>query len=74
MQTQTDSAGNVYVDVGNIRVTSVPQTWSGDSGIRIQAYKAEGGLHRGAELPIPDKATAYDLLAAIQRALEENNI
>lgn len=74
MKVETDSAGNAYVDVENIRVTAVPKTWSGDAGIRIQAYKGDGGLHRGAELPIPDKSTAYDFLRAIQRALEENGL
>lgn len=76
MQAQTDSKGNTYFDVGNIRITSVEETWSGDSGIRIQAYKSgtSGALHQGAELPIPDKRTAYDFLKAIHHALEQNGL
>lgn len=74
MEPQTDGAGHVYFDVGNIRVTAIPETWSGEPGIRIQAYKPEGGLFQGAELPVPRKGTAFDLLRAIHRALEENRL
>ncbi len=70
MQQNTDSKGNPYFDVHNLRVTCIGQTWGGSSGIRIQAYTGEGNmLHRGAELPVPDKATAYDLITAIVAAL-----
>lgn len=66
-----DSKGNEYFDVDNIRVTSIGNTWGGNSGIRIQAYKGKGkSLHRGAELPASDPATAYRLIAAIVAAYE----
>lgn len=71
MDKQTDSKGNPYFNVGNLRVTCIGETWGGSSGIRIQAYTGNGSaLHRGAELPVPDKATAYDLIAAIVAALD----
>jgi hypothetical protein len=71
---QIDSKGNEYFDVENIRVTCVGKTWGGDSGIRIQAYKGTGkSLHQGAELPVPDAATAYKLIAAIVAAFELKN-
>lgn len=69
-----DGKGNEYFDVENIRVTCVGKTWGGDSGIRIQAYKGTGNsLHQGAELPVPDAATAYKLIAAIVSAFELKN-
>ena len=71
MTMQSDNKGNQYVDVDNIRITCVGKTWGGDSGIRIQAYKGDGKkLHQGAELPVPDEATAYKLIAAIVAAFE----
>lgn len=70
MEKKTDSKGNVYYDVGNVRVTCLGKTWGDSSGVRIQAYVGEGNkLHRGAELPVPDKATAYDIIAALTAAL-----
>jgi hypothetical protein len=74
MKKQTDSAGNEYFDVGNIRVTCIEKTWGESSGLRIQAYKGEGNkLHRGAELLVPDEATAYKLISAIVAAFELKN-
>ncbi len=74
MESDTDRKGNTYFEVNNLRITSIPETWNDDPGIRIQAYKPEGGLHRGAEIPIPDKETGYDLLNAIHNALGENGL
>lgn len=65
MQVEQDSSGNDYVEVANVRVTKVPETWSGDPGLRIQAKKSAGGLHRGAEIPIPDEDPRQGLLAAV---------
>lgn len=74
MKHTVDSKGNTYYEVENIRVTCIGETWGGDSGIRIQAYKGEGKkLHRGAELPISNEATAYKLIAAIVAAFELKN-
>lgn len=70
----TDSSGNKYFDTGNIRVTSLKQTWSGEPGIRIQAYKGHGkSLHNGAEIPISTKESAFDVLRAILYAIEDND-
>ena len=68
-----DSSGKQYFDVENIRVTAVPQTWDdGKPGLRIQAYKGKGdALLRGAEIPIPDAETAYKLIKAITKGLEQ---
>lgn len=64
--------GNRYFEVGNIRVTSLPNTWGNCPGIRIQAYKKGSGkaLHQGAELPVPDNDVAYGLIAAIVAAID----
>ena len=71
MTPKIDSKGHQYFDVHNVRVTCIGETWGGSSGIRIQAYTGNGNqLHRGAELPVPDKATAYDIIAAIVAALD----
>lgn len=70
-----DSSGNTFFDVGNIRVTALPDTWAGKPGIRIQAYKGQGdALFQGAELPIEDRAAAYDLIRALGHALEEAGV
>jgi len=73
---KTDGSGNTYYDVGNIRITCIPQTWDNNKpGLRIQAYKGSGdALFQGAEIPIPDKATAYDFIKAVAEALETNGI
>lgn len=74
MSEKQDGRGQVYFDVDNIRVTVIPETFNGNPGIRIQAYTGEGNkLHQGAELPIRDKETAFDILAAIHKALDKIN-
>ncbi len=71
MDKMKDGKGNIYFDVGNIRITCIGSSWDGGPGIRVQAYKGSGrSLHRGAELPVPDASTAYNLIAAIVSALE----
>ncbi|RLC02338.1 MAG: hypothetical protein DRI57_30170 [Deltaproteobacteria bacterium] len=70
-----DGRGNTYFDVENIRITCVPETFDGNPGLRIQAYKGQGNaLFPGAEIPIPDKSTAFDLLKTISKALEANGL
>jgi hypothetical protein len=66
---ETDSAGQSYTDVGNIRITRVAQTWNGQPGLRIQSYQVNGRLNPGAEIPIQDKSAAFDLLRALLEAL-----
>ncbi len=71
MKSNKDGTGKEYYDVENIRVTVLDETWSGSPGLRIQAYKGDGKkLFQGAELPIPNKEIAFDLLTAIHNALE----
>ena len=74
MESKTDAAGQTYFEVSNIRVTCVAKTWDGSRGLRIQSYKSNRQLNPGAELPVPDKATAYDLISAIAAALQANGI
>ncbi len=72
MSVAKDSKGNEYVDVGNIRITAIPKTWDkGKPGVRIQAYKGKGdALFQGAEIPIPDRQTAFELMKGMFKALE----
>lgn len=45
-----DGSGNTYFDVENIRITCVPETFDGNPGLRIQAYKGQGNaLFPGTE-------------------------
>ena len=75
MESKQDQAGHMYFEVENIRITVIPETWNGEPGIRIQAYKGDGNkLFQGAELPLGKKNKAYDFLTAIHHALERANI
>ena len=67
-----DSSDNLYFDVKNIRITALRQTWDDNKpGLRLQAYKGNGNaLFPGAEIPVPDKETAYEFIRAIFNALE----
>ncbi len=69
MEEKIDGSGNPYVDVGNSRITLVPETWAGQPGVRIQAYKEAGGLNPGPEIPLPAKRDAYDLIEGLVRIL-----
>lgn len=76
MTMQTDGSGQLYKDVGNIRVTYISsqardqsKNWSGQDVIRVNAYKTDPSvsqaLHPGAELPIADAATFISLISAL---------
>ena len=73
-----DNAGQKCFDVGNIRITCVASTWSGEPGLRIQAYKHDPAnskaLHRGAEIPVPDRDVAYELIMALCAAFTEQGL
>ena len=69
-----DQSGNQSFEVANIRITAIPTTWDDCPGVRIQAYKAEGGLHFGPEIPIHSKAEAYDVVRALLSALDHLNL
>lgn len=71
-----DSAGHLYADVDNIRITYIPSTdrdqnsdWAGSDVIRVQAYKQPGtsdkSLHRGAEFPIGSAEEFVNLLSGL---------
>jgi hypothetical protein len=68
-----DSSGNAYVEVRNVRITAVPETWdNAKPGLRIQAYKGKGdALFPGAEIAIPDQQTAYEFIKAVFHVLDE---
>jgi len=72
METKTDSSGNSYVDVGNIRLTMVgqanaPEYWQGHDCIRINAYRGSdnNSLHQGAMIPLTSKQTIVELIEAL---------
>ena len=61
MEFKTDSSGQVYVDVDNVRLTFIPsesrppeKNWADKKYyVRFSAYTGEGNkIHLGAELPI----------------------
>jgi len=83
MKTETDGKENRYINVGNLRITLVPQNareenkdWSDSAVLRVQAYKeldrAKGNaLFQGAELPLKDYRDALKLVAAISFLVSE---
>lgn len=71
---KTDGAGQSYTEAGNLRITCVARTWNDSPGLRIQSYKANGQLNPGAEIPVPDKAAAFDLVNALLEALRANRL
>jgi hypothetical protein len=72
MNPKTDKTGNLYFDRGNVRITILKQTWAGCPGIRIQSYKGKTRrLHRGAEVPLPDRASAGEVIQLVARAILE---
>lgn len=56
---ETDQNQNRYENVAGLRITYVraetrspDAEWAGSDVIRIQRYKENGGLQRGAEMPV----------------------
>lgn len=70
MTAKIDRRGQKYFEVGNIRITCIPRCWNGGPGLRVQV-KRKGKLLRGPEIPITDKAEAYELVKAFVSSLEE---
>jgi len=69
MSNNTDGKGQRYITIGNIRITTVSETWAGKPGIRIQALSADGNkVFPGAEIPIPDLKSAAELVGGVARA------
>ena len=69
MSNNTDGKGQRYMTIGNIRITTISDTWAGKPGIRIQALSADGNkVFPGAEIPIPDLKAAANLVSGVARA------
>lgn len=69
-----DEKGNQFERVSNVRVTYVSQRsrsgatdWSEGDVVRLQAYKANGGLHMGPELALESPDTILELVEALCR-------
>jgi len=76
---KTDSAGNQFVDVDNVRLTYVKANtrspdanWSGHDVIRIQAYRGgeNNALHSGAEFPIESPTSIHHLIISLLTLIE----
>ncbi|MFT4257050.1 MAG: hypothetical protein QM599_08860 [Pseudoxanthomonas sp.] len=77
MKTNTDSRGNLYVDVANLRITYVRAAdreqgadWTAGNSdvIRIQAYHQPSesqSLRSGPEIPIKDDAALGELVVGL---------
>ena len=74
MEFKTDSSGQVYVDVDNVRLTFIPsesrppeKNWADKKYyVRFNAYKGKGdSLHPGAELPMNGIDDARKFLEAL---------
>lgn len=70
----TDSNGNIYENVANIRVTykkqgnrSSDKDWAGTDTLSFRAYKNNNSdaLHMGAELTLQSKDTILELIEAL---------
>jgi hypothetical protein len=52
-----DQAGHLYVEIPwseteRVRVTFIPESWSGAGGIRVQVRDQIGHLRQGPEIPV----------------------
>ncbi len=72
MSLKRDGRGNPYSETQNVRITALPQIYSGDPGLSIRAYIGLGQrLHRGAEIPMRNKKDAYDFIRSLILAIEQ---
>ena len=80
MEIQTDSKGNVYIEVGNLRISYIEQKnrsntkdWPGADVLRIQAYRdsVSKALHQGAEYPVYNEKSIYNLFEAFSKLMNE---
>lgn len=76
-----DKNGNVYAEIGNIRITLVDnknrnpdKDWAGKDTLRFQAYKGENtsALHLGAEIPLDSKETIVEVIEALCKLYKQN--
>ena len=80
METKKDSKGNLYIEVGNLRISYIKQKnrsslkdWPSADVIRIQAYRGEGkSLHQGAEYPVENEKSIYNLFEAFSKLMFDN--
>ena len=73
MQVHEDKRGQKYIEVPwseteYLRVTHVPDSWSGKGGIRIQVKQEDGHLRQGPEIPV-DKVG--DIVSAVINLMRE---
>lgn len=75
---QRDRNVNRYENVAGLRITYVraetrrpDAEWAGSDVIRIQRYKENGGLQRGAEMPV-SADNVIDLTTAILALYREH--
>jgi hypothetical protein len=79
METKTDSKGNIYIEVGNLRISYIEQKnrsslkdWPNADVLRIQAYRGEGNaLHQGAEYPVENEKSIYNLFEAFSKLMND---
>lgn len=80
METLRDSKGNIYIEVGNLRITYVEQknrssakNWPGADVIRIQAHRdsTSKSLHQGAEYPVVNEKSIYNLFEAFSKLMND---
>jgi len=60
-----DREGQQYLDVGYVRLTAKERTWAGHPGISVRAYREDGGLHRGAEIPLEKPEDILELILGV---------
>ncbi len=70
MTAKTDSAGQKFFEMGNVRITCILKTFNGHPGLRIQACQ-NGKPMQGPEIPLADKADAFELVKAFLNGMEE---
>ncbi len=73
MQVEKDSRDQKYIEVPwsdteSLRVTHVPESWSGRGGIRVQVRQEDGHLRQGPEIPV-DKVG--DIVSAVINLMRE---
>jgi len=74
MKLLKDSAGHLYAEIENIRITYIPakdratgKDWAGSDVVRIQSYRGpnDKSLNMGAEFPISSTEVLGEFVAAI---------
>lgn len=71
-QTQHDSNGNSYVEINliadqRIRVTNVPNGWTGGEVMRVQIRDENGHLRQGPDIPIENVGEVFQAVVHLAR-------